>query len=218
MRIKGTFARRRLRQARTSARSVIGLLTTQQLFRRCGAVSTTKRLFYNQRVPPSPPSRVKAQAMKARPNVCPCCSPENRWSIPPRSVESTKRGTPYGDGEPVQSAGEADDEEDAWSETGSEGDADGPPRNGKVLTQADEDGQSFEGDLTSANRVASTQAVEDFSGDEWEIPEETSPAERMSARTPTPPGGAPGDCCRDGNEEKIFGRFAALHAKEQAVC
>ncbi|KFH05739.1 OTU family cysteine protease [Toxoplasma gondii VAND] len=115
-------------------------------------------------------------------------------------------------------AGEADNEEDAWSETGSEGDADGPPRNGKVLTQADEDGQSFEGDLTSANRVTSTQAVEDFSGDEWEIPEEISPAEGMTTRTPTPPGGSPGDCCGDGNEEKIFGRFAALHAKEQAVC
>nr|CEL72695.1 TPA: OTU family cysteine protease [Toxoplasma gondii VEG] len=116
------------------------------------------------------------------------------------------------------SAYEADNEEDAWSETGSEEDADESPRSSEVLTQADEDGQSFEGDLATTNFVASTQTGEDFSGDEWEIPEEISPAEGMTTRTPTPPGGSPGDCCGDGNEEKIFGRFAALHEKEQPVC
>ncbi|EPR64136.1 OTU family cysteine protease [Toxoplasma gondii GAB2-2007-GAL-DOM2] len=113
---------------------------------------------------------------------------------------------------------EAENEEDAWSETGSEGDEDESPTSADVFCQADENSHSLEGHLARTNCIALTQEGEDFSGDEWEIPTEFSRAEGMTTRTPTPPGESPGDCCGDGTAEKIFGRFAALHAKEQPVC
>ncbi|CBZ50744.1 hypothetical protein NCLIV_012110 [Neospora caninum Liverpool] len=108
-----------------------------------------------------------------------------------------------------------------------------------LLDAADEEERNFGRDLADAHCVttpattcgtppvaeaagtasvysASTPEADDFFEGGLDIPDEMSPGERVSARA-TPPGGSPTDCCGARTEEMIFGRLAALHAKEREL-